>query len=327
MDEITPLYQDWWAHDERGERVAFERFMDWLAERRRRWPDLHVYHYAPYEVTALKRLMGKYATREKEMDDLLRTGAFVDLYRVVHQGFVIGTPSYSLKDVEHLYMPRRSGPVLSAGGSVVEYQRWIDSGQPPAAAESPILGGIREYNRVDCESTWMLRSWLRERQSESGIEYLPDPLRDGTPPAPDPARDAAEALSWRLVERGRAREVAEPEEGRLDQLIGWLVEFHRREEKPMWWRMFDRHEMTVEERTDDPDCLASLIRTGTAPRPIKQSRALEYRYAVGQETRLNPAQVLCRRDETHVYDRILNEDRGSWSSRSGRPKTCRTICA
>ena len=98
MNEITPVYQDWWAHDERGERVAFERFMDWLAERRRRWPDLHVYHYAPYEVTALKRLMGKYATREKEMDDLLRTGAFVDLYRVVHQGFVIGTPSYSLKD-------------------------------------------------------------------------------------------------------------------------------------------------------------------------------------------------------------------------------------
>ena len=45
-------------------------------------------------LTALKRLMGKYATREKEVDDLLRTGAFVDLYRVVHQGFVIGTPSY-----------------------------------------------------------------------------------------------------------------------------------------------------------------------------------------------------------------------------------------
>jgi predicted RecB family nuclease len=284
VDEITPVYKDWWAHDERGERVAFERFMDWLAERRRRWPDLHVYHYAPYEVTALKRLTGKYATREKEMDDLLRTGAFVDLYRVVHQGFVIGTPSYSLKDVEHLYMPQRTGPVLSAGGSVVEYQRWIDSGQPPGAAESPILGSVREYNRVDCESTWMLRSWLRERQSESGIEYLADPLRDGTPPAPDPARDAAEALSWRLVERGRAREVAEPEEGRLDQLIGWLVEFHRREEKPMWWRMFDRHEMTVEERFDDRDCLAALTRSERPTWKIARSQGFEYRYDTIQET-------------------------------------------
>jgi uncharacterized protein len=285
VDEITPVYHDWWAHDELEERAAFERFMDWLAERRQRWPELHVYHYAPYEVTALKRLMGKYATRETEMDDLLRTGAFVDLYRVVQQGFVIGTPSYSLKEIEHLYLPKRTGPVLSAGGSVVEYQRWIDSGESRGCEESPILRGIRDYNRMDCESTWMLRSWLRDRQCESGIAYLPDPLRDGTPPAADPARDEAEALSRRLVERGRERESAEPEEGRLDQLIGWLVEFHRREEKPMWWRMFERHEMTVEERFDDRDCLAALTRTGRPTWKIARSQGFEYRYDPAQETR------------------------------------------
>ena len=105
--------------------------------------------------------MGKYATREAEVDDLLRHGVFVDLYAVVRQGFlVIGTPSYSLKDVEHLYLPPRTGDVISAGGSVVEYQRWIDSGEPREWRESPILGGIRDYNRVDCESLWGLRSWL-----------------------------------------------------------------------------------------------------------------------------------------------------------------------
>jgi len=285
VDDITPVYKDWWAHDEREERLAFEGFMDWITERRRRWPDLHVYHYAAYEVTALKRLMGKYATREKEMDDLLRAGAFVDLYRVVQQGFVIGTASYSLKEIEHLYMPERTGPVLSAGGSVVEYQRWIDSGQPRACGESAILNGIREYNRVDCESTWMLRSWLRDRQRETGIDYLPDPLRNGTPPQPDPARDAAEALSWRLVERGRAREPDEPQEGRLDQLVGWLVEFHRREEKPMWWRMFDRHEATVEELFDDRDCLAGLTRTERPTWKLARSQGFEYRYDTAQETR------------------------------------------
>jgi predicted RecB family nuclease len=285
VDEITPVYKDWWAHDEREERLAFEGFMDWITGRRRRWPDLHVYHYAAYEVTALKRLMGKYATREKEMDDLLRTGAFVDLYRVVQQGFVIGTPSYSLKEIEHLYMPERTGPVLSAGGSVVEYQRWIDSGQPRACGESSILNGIREYNRVDCESTWMLRSWLRDRQRETGIDYLPDPLRNGKPPQPDPARDAAEALSWRLVERGRAREEAQPKEGALDQLVGWLVEFHRREEKPMWWRRFDRHEATIEELFDDRDCLAGLTRTERPTWKIARSQGFEYRYDTTQETR------------------------------------------
>ena len=40
-----------------------------------------------------------------------------------------------------------------------------------------------------------------------------------------------------------------------------LLEFHRREAKPIWWRMFDRHEMTEEELIDDPDCLGGLVRT------------------------------------------------------------------
>ncbi len=43
-----------------------------MIERRRRYPDMHVYHYAPYEPTALKRLMGLHATREDEVDHLLR---------------------------------------------------------------------------------------------------------------------------------------------------------------------------------------------------------------------------------------------------------------
>ena len=39
--------------------------------------------YAPYEPAALKRLMGRYATREEEIDRMLRAGLFVDLYQVV----------------------------------------------------------------------------------------------------------------------------------------------------------------------------------------------------------------------------------------------------
>jgi uncharacterized protein len=96
VDQITPVFHDWWAHDAREERAAFEGFMDWLMTRRRRHPSLHVYHYGSYEETALKNLMGKYATREVELDELLRNDVFVDLYKVLRQGFVIGTPRYSL---------------------------------------------------------------------------------------------------------------------------------------------------------------------------------------------------------------------------------------
>ncbi|HUF35476.1 MAG TPA: TM0106 family RecB-like putative nuclease [Gemmatimonadales bacterium] len=319
-EDVIPVFHDWWAHDQRGERAAFEGFIDWLTERRRRYPSLHVYHYASYEESAVKRLMGKYATREAEVDDLLRGGVFVDLYNVVRQGFVIGTPSYSLKDVERLYMPPRTGPVISAGGSVVEYQKWIDSGEPGRWEASPILRGIREYNQVDCESTMALRSWLRERQCESGIAFAPDPLRTESPPEPGPDRAAAEALAARLVERGEARLASEPDEGRLDRLVGWLVEFHRREEKPMWWRKFDRHEMTVEERYDDRDCLAGLTRTERPGWTIKRSHGLEYRFDPAQETKLR-VDDKCFVAGTALRAEIvgLEEDVGLVELKAGKP--------
>ena len=36
-----------WAHDRAGEKAAFERLVDLIVERRRRFPGMHVYHYAP----------------------------------------------------------------------------------------------------------------------------------------------------------------------------------------------------------------------------------------------------------------------------------------
>ncbi|MBA2458884.1 MAG: TM0106 family RecB-like putative nuclease, partial [Gemmatimonadales bacterium] len=317
VDDVAPVFHEWWAHDAQEERAAFEGFIDWLVARRRRDPSLHVYHYAAYEESAVKRLMGKYATREAEVDDLLRGGVFVDLYRVVQQGFVVGTPSYSLKDIERLYLPRRTGPVLSAGGSVVEYQRWIDSGESRKWEDSPLLRGIRGYNRVDCESLWGLRSWLLDRQRESGIAYchpersegssrtVPETRGQDPSVAPLPQDDTVDV---RLLDRAKA--TPDPEAARLDQLIAWLVNFHRREEKPMWWRMFDRHEMTIEDRYGDRDCLAALTRTATPPTRIKRSLGLEYRYDPAQETKLRPGDK-CFAAGTELRAEIVRMDEGA----------------
>ena len=51
---------------------------------------MHVYHYAAYEPSTLTRLMGAHATREDEVDDLLRREVLVDLYPVVRQGLRAG---------------------------------------------------------------------------------------------------------------------------------------------------------------------------------------------------------------------------------------------
>ncbi|MGH7965484.1 MAG: TM0106 family RecB-like putative nuclease, partial [Candidatus Binatia bacterium] len=57
-------YYDWWAHDTTEERQTFESFIDWVSTRWRTDPAMHIYHYAAYEVTALRTLMGRYGTRE-----------------------------------------------------------------------------------------------------------------------------------------------------------------------------------------------------------------------------------------------------------------------
>ena len=268
-DGEMPAFHDWWAHDAAEEQRALEGFLDWVVERRRRHPDLHIYHYNSYETAAVKRLMGKYGTREAEVDDLLRGDVFVDLYTVVRQGMVIGTPSYSLKDVERLYLPARQDEIVSAGGSTVEYQRWLDLGEARDWRSSPILRCIRDYNETDCRSTLLLRDWLLERQREAGIDYLPDP-NEKTPKDEEP--EPIDEVARRLVARGRALS-PEDEGGRLDRLIGWLVEFHRREEKPMWWLMFKRHRAEREELEEDVDCLANLTRTDAAEQREKRSWA------------------------------------------------------
>ena len=74
-----------WAHDPAQEKAMFEAFIDLVIERLERDPAMHVYHYAPYEPTALKRLMSRYATREEQLDRILRGNVLVDLYGIVRQ--------------------------------------------------------------------------------------------------------------------------------------------------------------------------------------------------------------------------------------------------
>ena len=79
-------YTGLWALERAAEKAAFERFVDFVHARLLRHPGLHVYHFAPYEPAALKRLASRHATRERELDVLLRAQRFIDLHAVVRQG-------------------------------------------------------------------------------------------------------------------------------------------------------------------------------------------------------------------------------------------------
>src|SRR5437773_754110 len=195
MGEKRPQHHAFWAHDIQAEKRAFEQVVDFLIERLDRDPDLHVYHYAAYEPNALKWLASTYATREPEVDRLLRGRVLVDLYRVVRQSVQVGTESYSLKELEALYRGKRSTEIVDAAGSIVAYEDWLE------LREQRLLDEIARYNEDDCISTSQLRDWLEARRLEAIAQYgeIPRPRPEEDEPS-DALRDLDERTAF-LVDR------------------------------------------------------------------------------------------------------------------------------
>jgi uncharacterized protein len=101
-------FRAFWAHDRVQEKHAFAELMALIMARLARSPGANLYHYAPYEKTALRRLASMHATAETTVDELLRTNRMVDLYRVVRESVRVGEPGYSIKNLERFYMPART---------------------------------------------------------------------------------------------------------------------------------------------------------------------------------------------------------------------------
>jgi predicted RecB family nuclease len=95
-----PAYESRWAMTAKEEKRAFEWFVDRVMARWKSDPAMHIYHFTPYEPSALKRLMGRYATREDEIDQMFHAGLFIDLHTVLKRAVRAGVEQYSLKALE-----------------------------------------------------------------------------------------------------------------------------------------------------------------------------------------------------------------------------------
>ena len=253
-------YATIWAHDRDGERRAFEALIDLFHEQLARHPDMHVYHYGAYEPTALKQLMGVYATREDAVDALLRREVFVDLHGVVRQGLRAGVPGYSLKDVEALPAFQRQAQVKSGTRAVLAYEQWMDT------RAGALLAEIAAYNEEDCRATLALRDWLVEhRPTDASWALLPDAR---------PVDDARQKLD---VQREALRQalLAGADAGSPHWLVAELLEYHRREARPAWWWFFARCGMSLDELVDDAEAIGRLEPVGAA---VRAKKSLEQRF-------------------------------------------------
>jgi uncharacterized protein len=277
-----------WSRDENdefsldGEKRAFEALVDYITAHLAQHPGAHVYHYYAYEPSALKRLMGRHATREDEVDALLRGGKMIDLWRAVRQSVRVSVESYSIKKLEPLYGFQRGVELRDATSSIVEFEEWLQLGEGERPG-SDILERIEGYNHDDVISNQRLRDWLEARRPElEAITGLPVPrpqARDGAP-KDELAEHLAhiEELSTGLTAGVSADATQRPPDEQAQWLLAQLLSWHRREDKSFWWLYFHLMlELTDAERIEANEPLGGLVYVGVV-QEIARSHVHRYRF-------------------------------------------------
>ncbi len=276
-----PVYESLWALTRSEEKKAFEAFIAKVMEQWRKNPEMHIYHYAPYEATAIKRLVGRHGTCVDEVDELLRAGIFVDLYRAVRQGIRASVESYSIKRLEPLYEFVRTVPLRDANVALQSFEAAMALGDDHEEI-GDLLKIVEGYNRDDCVSALRLREWLEDRRKELEIRIgraLPRPaVQSGEASEKLSARlQEIRALAARLLAALPEDEAQWTDEHRAYWLLAQMLEWHRREEKSSWWEYFRLCELSDEELQEDRNALGGLAYVAEVDH-IKRSTVHRYRF-------------------------------------------------
>jgi predicted RecB family nuclease len=237
-DDGQYKFKSFWAHSRTEEKRAFEYAIDFMIERLAKFPDTHIYHYASYEESAIKRLSVLHGTREDQIDDLLRQRKLVDLYKVVREAVRISESRYSLKNIETFYMAGRTDEVSAAGDSIVAYEQWRELGDPA------LLKQIEDYNATDCRSTLLLRDWLLSLRPKDTPWFV---TNAGQEEKSARSTTLSEAEARRQNTTALSLEGVSAQVRPYRELISQLLEFYRREAKPLWWARYNWQDSSEEE--------------------------------------------------------------------------------
>ena len=300
-------FKTFWAHNRKEEKKAFEQFIDFVMARLKKFPEAHIYHYAHYEETALKKLMSLHGTREAEVDTLLRSGRLIDLYKVVREGIRVSEPGYSIKNLEHFYMQKRDGDVQNAAASIVFYERWKET------KDDSLLRKIQDYNYDDVRSTFLLRQWL--------LTLRPDGLPWAGKTEKEERKQSGAQLSdhEQLIKNYRKSMVDPLPEDRslwtrddhVLELAWQMLDFYRRAAKPQWWAMFARREMDELELIEDVESIGGVKPDPSVP-ARKEKKSMRWTCIFPeQETKIKAGDnVVCIQNDAPLRDIEVDESRG-----------------
>ncbi len=233
-------FRAFWAHTKDEEAAATKALIEHLASRRAQFPDMHVYHYNHTERSSLERLVTEHGVAELALEQLITTGLFVDLLPIVKGAMQVGVEGYGLKHVEQLTDYERGHEIDRGAGAVVEYERWMASGDQAG------LDRISAYNEDDVRATRALRDWL-VTQRPTGVP-------------------------WRAAVLGREEPAAELDEriealhafgaGTVEHLMGDLLGYWRRERQVVSADAYRLSIADVADQLDSPSVIARLTFRG-----------------------------------------------------------------
>ena len=255
------LYQKRWCLTAGQEKQGFEWLMDEIMRAWESAPAMHVYHFGAYEPSKFKFLMGRYATREDEVDRMLRAGLFIDLHTIFKQAVRAGVEEYSLKALEIFHSFSRKTPLAESREAMRYIEHWLELGWDGDLPQD-LCAAMEGYNHDDCRSTASLRDWLEQKRAEvehNGTVIPRPPVGDGAPPEDLDERQKRVAA---LVEQLAGGISLDPAERSGEQEARWmlaqLLDWHRRENKASWWEGYRLAELDDDALLDERVALAGL---------------------------------------------------------------------
>ncbi len=251
------FFKPFWAHNREEEKQSLIQFFQFIKKHFEKYPQSKIYHYAPYEITALERLTSIHKVHGVDYDHYLNLGKFVDLFRVVKQGIYVSQKSYSIKDIEKYYDFKRTGDILKGDVSEEFYIQWMQNG------DQQLLDKIEEYNKQDCLSTFRLRKWLLRIKPKQTRWFVPEKEKMELRP-----------FEETLLEYQEKFKNSKLKDNKVLRLLSDIIGFYSREQKPQWRQHFDRKDLSNSDLIDDREVIANMKLTSI----FQDKRSFVYKY-------------------------------------------------
>lgn len=258
-----PIFKALWAHNHEEEKKNLLEFFKFTKDHFKKYPNAKIYHYAKYEITALRKLVARHNVCDIEYDNYLRQSRFVDLLSVVKNAVLVSENSYSIKNLEIFYDFKRSGEVQKGDISEDYYAYWLET------ESKNYLNQIEDYNKQDCHSTLELRDWLLSIRPEKCKWFIPEEDQEEERNHDVLLKAYRNKLEKEKLKFPEVKEISQ-------QILG----FYRRDQRAAWRLFFERKNMSHEELIDDTECIGDLKQID---KPYPEKRSLVYTFSFPEQ--------------------------------------------